>query len=74
MSWDLQTAQTHLQAWLEAELAVATSQSYRMGTKYLQRADLKHIHNQIKFWRNEVLKLQTGSKGRRVRQVIPWDR
>lgn len=73
MTWDLKTAQKHLQAWLDAELAVATSQSIRMGGRYLQRADLGHIREQVQFWKNEVAKLQAGRRGVRVRRVIPWD-
>nr|WP_238938005.1 DUF6148 family protein [Anaerobacillus isosaccharinicus] len=36
----LERARKHLEAWLEAELAVSTGQAYRIGTRQLQRANL----------------------------------
>ena len=62
MSWDLQTAKLHLQSWLEAELAVATGQSYKIGSRSLTRADLSEIKERIKFWSNEVERLEAGRK------------
>lgn len=73
MTWTLQTAQSHLEAWLAAELAVASGQSYRIGTRYLNRADLAQIREQIKFWRNEVVRLTSGQRGARVFRVVPRD-
>jgi hypothetical protein len=60
MSWDLQTAKLHLQSWLESELAVATGQSYKIGSRSLTRADLSEIKERIKFWSNEVDRLENG--------------
>jgi uncharacterized small protein (DUF1192 family) len=72
--WDINTAKTHLQVWLEAELAVSTGQSYRIGSRQLDRADLAEIREQIKFWRNEVARLEAGKKGpHRVIRVVPRD-
>lgn len=73
MTWTLQTAESHLEAWLEAELAVASGQSYRIGTRQLNRADLAQIREQIKFWRNEVVRLKSGQRGARVFRVVPRD-
>lgn len=73
MAWDLQTAQKHLEAWLEAELAISTGQNYRIGTRWLTRADLSDVRQQIKFWRNEVIRLQEGRRGMRVMRVVPRD-
>lgn len=69
--WSLETAKTHLNAWLQAELAVSTGQSYKMGTRQLERANLSEIRKQITFWRNEVNKLSR--KGRRVMYATPKD-
>ncbi|MDT2243119.1 DUF6148 family protein [Paenibacillus larvae] len=33
--WTLQEAQTHLKAWLEAEMAVASAQSYTIAGRSL---------------------------------------
>ncbi len=72
--WDINTAKTHLQAWLEAELAVSTGQSYKIGSRQLDRADLAEIRKQILFWRNEIAKLEAGDKGpNRVIRVVPRD-
>ena len=61
-SWSLETAKEHLQAFLDAELAVATGQSYKIGSRSLTRADLSEIKERIKYWANEVERLETGSK------------
>jgi hypothetical protein len=73
MTWTLETAKKHLDAWLSAELAVSTGQSYRIGTRQLQRADLAEIRRQIQFWRTEVAKLSTGRSGMRVMRIVPRD-
>lgn len=72
MSWTLETAKKHLNAWLEAELAVSTGQSYRIGSRQLTRADLAEIRQQIKFWRQEVARLE-GRGARKVLRVVPRD-
>ena len=46
----LKIAQKHLNAWLEAELAVTTNQSYTIGSRSLTRADLSDIREQIVCW------------------------
>ncbi len=51
MAWDLQTAKTHLNSWLEAEIAISTGQSYKIGSRELRRADLKEVREQVKFWK-----------------------
>ena len=67
----LETANTHLQAWLKAELEITTSQSYRIGGRTLYRADLKQVREQIDYWRGIV---NTLSKGRRrVKRAVPRD-
>lgn len=70
-AWSLDTAKTHLEAWLKAELAVSTGQSYRVGTRQLERANLAEIRQQITFWRNEVNKLS--SRNRRTIYAVPRD-
>lgn len=75
-AWTLEQAKQHLQAWMQAELAVTTGQSYRIGTRQLTRANLGEITNQIKFWGNEVNKLEAYVKRKgtnRVYRVVPRD-
>ena len=59
-AWTLEEARTHLQAWLEAELAVSSGQKYRIGSRELARANLTEIHERVVFWRNEVTRLENG--------------
>lgn len=75
-AWTLETAKAHLEEWLKAELAVTTGQSYKIGSRELDRANLYQIREQIKFWRKEVDKLEslaTGKGPRRVIRVVPRD-
>jgi hypothetical protein len=45
---------TKLQTWLDAEEAVATGQSYQIGTRMLTRADLKQIREQMEYWAGKL--------------------
>ncbi len=65
-------AKQHLEAWLDAELAVSTGQSYSIGTRSLTRANLSEIRKQINFWRNEVYK-SGNNNTRKARRIIPRD-
>lgn len=69
---DLQTAKQHLDAWLNAELAVSTGQSYRIGTRQLDRASLSEIRERITYWQKEVSRL-SGKGKRRVFRAVPRD-
>ena len=72
--WTLETAKEHLQAFLEAEIAVATGQSYRIGSRSLTRANLSEIKERINFWNNEVERLESGRpKGIRQMRVVIRD-
>jgi uncharacterized small protein (DUF1192 family) len=74
MSWTLEQAKTHLQAFLEAEIAVATGQSYRIGSRSLTRANLSEIKERINFWKNEVERLESGRpKGIKQMRVVIRD-
>lgn len=71
--WTLDEAKESLRIWLEAERAVATGQSYKIGTRSLTRANLSDIAGRIAFWRAEIAKLESGRQGARVMRVIPRD-
>lgn len=68
----LERAKTHLEAWLDAELAVSTGQSYRIGSRQLQRANLPEIRKQIQYWRSEIARLE-GKGRRKVMRAVPRD-
>jgi len=75
-AWTLEQAKQHLNAWMEAELKVTTGQSYTIGTRQLTRAGLGEISEKIKFWANEVQKIETQQKNKgtnRVYRVVPRD-
>lgn len=72
----LEVARKHLNAWLEAELAVVSGQSYQIGTRKLERANLYQIREEIKFWKKEVARLEAQEKrkgARRVMRIVPRD-
>ena len=69
---DIETAREMLRGWVLAEQAVMTGQEYRIGTRMLRRADLKMIGERIKFWQDEIARLE-GASRIRVQQVIPRD-
>jgi len=72
--WTLADAQRHLDAWLEADLALATSQAYKMGEVTLTRSDMPTVKDRIAFWRSEVDRLTSGrGRGPRVFRVVPRD-
>lgn len=76
MAISLEVAKQHLNAWLEAELAVTTGQSYQMGSRRLDRANLQQIREQIKYWENKVnqLELMNRKRGKvRVMRAVPRD-
>ncbi len=70
----LETAQKHLDAWLEAELTVTTGQSYTIGSRTLTRANITEIRNMIDYWDGKVKQLEVlqkrGGRNRIKRGVI----
>lgn len=72
----LETAQKHLDMWLEAEAALSTSQSYTIGTRSLTRASLAEVRKTIEYWQNKVAAITAtqAHKGRsRVYRAVPRD-
>lgn len=72
----LETAQKHLDAWLQAELTVTTGQSYTIGSRVLTRANLTEIRNAIDYWNKKAIALENAKKagGRnKVRRIVPRD-
>jgi hypothetical protein len=60
--------------WLDAEEAVATSQSYTIAGRSLTRANLAEIGKRIAYYRAEVAALESGrGAGMRVQRVMPRD-
>lgn len=61
-----------IKMWSDAEDAVATGQSYSIGSRSLQRVNISEIRQQIKYWKKE-LKIAQGRGGRRVTRIVPRD-
>jgi len=76
MAYDIKIAQKHLDAWLEAELTIINGQSYTIGNKTLNRANLYHVRENIKYWQNQVelaKKIKNSNGKNRVIRVVPRD-
>jgi uncharacterized small protein (DUF1192 family) len=72
--WTLEQARTHLQAYLEADLALATGKSYKIGSRSLNRTDAAEVKERINFWSNEVERLENGRpKGIKQMRVVIRD-
>lgn len=71
----LTQAQAHLDAWLQADLAVAGGQSYSINGRSLTRADAKEIKANIEYWESRVARLESqndgGARGITVRGAVP---
>ena len=76
MSLSKEICEKHLDAWLEAEIAVTNGQNYTIGSRSLTRASLSEIRNTIKYWESKLAEVNNieKNKGRaRVIRVIPRD-
>lgn len=58
MALTLTQAQTALDAWIAADLAVAKGQSYSMNGRSLTLANAKEIREQIQYWERRVQAFQ----------------
>lgn len=69
--------QNKLNTWLAAEEAVATGQSYQMGSRILTRANLKEVREEMEYWAARLAEAEAAEKhgGRnRIYQFVPRDR
>lgn len=66
----------HLDAWLEADAAVATGQSYQIGGRSLTRVNATEIKRQIEYWNGKLIEAENAEKARgrnRVYSFVPRD-
>jgi len=72
-----EVAKQHLDAWIAAELAISTGQSYSIAGRSLTRANLSEVMQQIKYWQKQLDDIQRSQSGlgprRRVRRYVPID-
>lgn len=61
----LEIAQQHLDAWIQADLALANARSYMVttpnGSTQVTRADLDDVKKQIAYWQQQVNVLSTSN-------------
>jgi hypothetical protein len=70
----LSQAEAKLVLWEAAEDAVATGQSYTIGSRSLTRASLSEIRKQLVYYRGLVTSIQAGrGSGVRVMRIVPRD-
>jgi Family of unknown function (DUF6148) len=68
----LDHAQTQLDAWLAASLAVSRGQSYSIAGRSLSRVNAEHIQVMINYWQRHINTLKAKASGRRrTRYVVP---
>lgn len=60
--------QSKLDTWLKAEEAIATGQSYQIGTRSLTRADLESVREEMEYWAGKLAEAvseeKTGGRNR----------
>ena len=66
MSLTLQQAQTALDAWIAADLAVARGQSYSMNGRSLTLANTREIREQIQYWERRVATMQSANQNQQA--------
>lgn len=67
----LAQAEAQLASWLAASIAVAASQSYRIGDRMLTRADSEEVLRQVEYWDGKVKQLAALGQGRnRTRYAV----
>lgn len=54
--------QQKLNTWLAAEEAIATGQSYQIGSRLLTRADLKQVREEMEYWAGKLAEAETEGK------------
>ncbi|HEY0847406.1 MAG TPA: DUF6148 family protein [Noviherbaspirillum sp.] len=68
----LAQAEAQLAAYLAAETAVLTGQSYEIAGRKMTRADLEAIQSGITIWNARVRELTSRAQGRgRARTIVP---
>lgn len=65
-----------LNTWLAAEEAIATGQSYQMGTRMLTRANLNAVREELEYWAARLAEAEAAEQrgGRnRIFKFVPID-
>ena len=73
MAYTKEFVQERLKMWWDAEAAIATGQSYKIGSRELRRADLSEIRKQIEWWEKKLAELEKTGGLRRTFRAVPRD-
>ena len=57
-----EVCQKTLHTWLAAEEAIATGQSYQIGSRMLTRADLKKVREEMEYWAGKLAEAEAEDK------------
>lgn len=71
-----ETCRQKLSTWVAAEEAIATGQSYKIGSRSLTRADLKAVRDEMEYWASKLAEAEAEEKtgGRnRLHRFTPRD-
>ena len=71
MSFTVEQCQAHLDAWLEADLAVSKGQSYTIGKRVLTRVNATEIADIIRIYEDRLQPAKRRCSGYRTIQIIP---
>ena len=58
MSITLEQAQTALNGWVAADLAISKGQSYSMNGRTITLANIKEVREQIQYWERRINSIQ----------------
>lgn len=76
MPYTREQIERHLEVWEAANIAVSQGQKYQIGTRSLTRVNATEILNQIKYWKNELDKLDAlefHKSRNRLYRIVPRD-
>ena len=54
--------QKKLNTWMKAEEAIATGQSYQIGSRMLTRAELKQVREEMEYWAGKLAEASAEEK------------
>jgi hypothetical protein len=69
----LAEAQAMYKLWTDAEIALATGQSYSIAGRSLTRVDMSTVLERKKYYGRICSELETGRRRSKVRSITPFD-
>ncbi|MGO4369631.1 DUF6148 family protein [Paenibacillus sp. MCAF20] len=72
-SMTIEEARAMYKLWTDAEIAIASSQSYSIAGRSLTRADMQTVLERKKYYGRIVDQLETGRRRSKVRSITPFD-